>query len=101
MQTVQSASSVDALKAGRAFGAMVFSFFGMVLLEVWDRRAGAGVMVFAGIALLLAAALIGFALAYPRLASGGPADPVGFLGAGLVLWTNALWALRDPAPRQA
>jgi len=189
MQTVQSVSSIDALKAKRAFGAMVFSFFGLVLLAVWDRRAGAGVAVFGAIALLgsallamaclryrryapalalqpataetkraervfnivnlgqwglilvlgnvlanvglaawvvpmaiiviglhfvplayvfrnrshylLAAALVGFALAYPQLASRGPADPVGFLGTGLMLWTNALWALRDPARQLA
>lgn len=126
MQTVQSVSSADALKASRAFGAMIFSFFGVVLLEVWDRRTGAGVTVFAGIALLglallamaylryrrarcvsgashvvLAAALVGFALAYPQLASGGPADPVGFLGTGLMLWANALWALRNPVRQQA
>ncbi|WP_440964058.1 hypothetical protein ACL58G_29755 [Massilia sp. GER05] len=35
-----------------------------------------------------------FAALYPRLASGGPAAPVGFLGAGLILWLSAAWALR-------
>lgn len=44
-----------------------------------------------------AAALMGFALSYPRLAAGGPLDPVGFLGIGLVLWGSALWALRRTA----
>jgi hypothetical protein len=52
MQTAQSVSSADALKVNRAFGALLFSFFGVVLLEVWDRRAGAGVAVFGTIALL-------------------------------------------------
>lgn len=46
---------------------------------------------------VLAAAMIGFALLYPRLAPGGPADPVGFLGTGLLLWAAVLWALRPPA----
>ena len=69
MQTVQSVSSADALKANRAFGAMLFSFFGVVLLEVWDRRAGAGVAVFVGIALLGLALL---AMAYLR---GEPFNP--------------------------
>jgi len=41
-----------------------------------------------------AAALVVFAIAYPLVARGGPADPVGFLGAGLILWLSALWALR-------
>ena len=31
---------------------------------------------------------------YPVMAAGGPADPVGCLGAGLILWLSALWALR-------
>lgn len=174
--------SHDAATAGRAFGAMLFTFFGAVLMEVWDRRAGAG-PVFAvaiallGVALLLAAwlryrrhapalasvaatperkradrvfnivnigqwvviivagnvmvnlgwgewvvpmaigviglhflplahvfrnpshhvlgaVLILFAVLYPQVAPGGPADPVGFLGTGLILWCGALWALR-------
>ncbi len=33
------------------------------------------------------------ASAYPFVASGGPGDPVGLLGAGLVLWASALTAL--------
>jgi len=41
-----------------------------------------------------AAALVLFALAYPQVAAGGPADPVGFLGIGLILWASAMWALR-------
>jgi MFS family permease len=44
-----------------------------------------------------AAALVVFALAYPFLAAGGPADPVGFLGTGLILWLSACWALRRGA----
>lgn len=40
------------------------------------------------------AALIALALVYPMLAPGGPGDPVGLLGTGLILWSSALWALR-------
>lgn len=185
MHAIHSSSSLDASRAGRALGAMIFSFFGAVLLEVWDLRSAAGPLafflttvlglallgaawrryrryapalaqqpetaeklrgrrifnlvnigqwvvilvlgnVFANIGLgqwvvpmamvviglhfvplahvfrnrahyLLAAGMVGFALAYPQLAAAGPADPIGFLGAGLMLWTSALWALRDPA----
>jgi hypothetical protein len=186
MPANHSASSVDASSiASRAFGAMLFSFYGAILLEVWERRAGAGNVAFAVIALLgcallaaaylryrrfaptlaaatatpqkkradrvfnivnagqwvlililgnvlaniglghwvipmgiaiiglhfvplayvfrnpphyvLAIALIGFATTYPWLAAGGPADPVGFLGAGLLLWLSALWTLRPIA----
>ena len=46
---------------------------------------------------VLAAAMVGFALLYPRVAPGGAEDPVGFLGAGLLLWASVLWALRPPA----
>jgi hypothetical protein len=34
-----------------------------------------------------------WALAYPQLAQAGAADPVGCLGAGLILWASALSAL--------
>ena len=186
MQAVQSAlpvRSAEAAVAGRAFGAMIFSVFGSVLLEVWNRRSDGGVAVSIGIALLgiallasawlvyrqhapalaaeeqtperkranrifhlvnggqwlvivvlgnvlaniglgawvvpmaivviglhfvplahvfhnlphyvTAAALVVFALAYPFLAAGGPADPVGFLGIGLILWLSACWALKS------
>ena len=47
---------------------------------------------------VLAAALVGYAAAYPQVAAGGPADPVGFLGAGLLLWGSALWSLRASRP---
>jgi MFS family permease len=187
MQAVQSAAPVRSAgaSAGRAFGAMIFSVFGTVLLGIWNQRTGrdAGLLlgiVLLGIALIVsawlsyrqhapalaaeaqtperqranrifyivnaaewllilvlgnvlantglgdwvvpmaitviglhfvplahvfhnpphyctAAALVGFALAYPFLAAGGPADPVGFLGTGLVLWLSACWALRRPA----
>jgi hypothetical protein len=43
------------------------------------------------------AALIALAVLYPQLASGGPASPLGFLGAGLILWTSAAWAIRPVA----
>jgi hypothetical protein len=40
-----------------------------------------------------AAGFIVLALVYPFMAPGGPADPVGCLGAGLILWLSALWGL--------
>jgi hypothetical protein len=43
------------------------------------------------------AALILLSVAYPLLASQGPASPVGSLGAGLILWASALWAVRGGA----
>jgi hypothetical protein len=39
-------------------------------------------------------AMVAFAGLYPLLASGGPTSPVGLLGAGLILWLSAAWALR-------
>ena len=39
-------------------------------------------------------AMVAFAALYPLLASGGPTAPVGCLGAGLILWLSAAWALR-------
>lgn len=182
MQAIRPDPGIQARQASQASRAMFFSVFGAILLEVWDRRAGAGTALSTGIALLgialaarawltyrrnapalareadlpekkradrvfhivnvgqwavilvlgnvlanlglgawvvpmgivviglhfvplahvfrnpphylTAAAMIGFAIVYPRHAAGGPADPVGFLGAGLILWMNALWALR-------
>jgi len=38
-------------------------------------------------------ALMLLAVVYPLLAPAGPASPVGCLGAGLILWISALWAL--------
>ena len=38
-------------------------------------------------------ALMLLAVAYPVLVPGGPSNPIGCLGAGLVLWASALWAL--------
>lgn len=38
------------------------------------------------------AAMVALALLYPLLA--GPASPLGFLGAGIILWLSAAWALR-------
>jgi hypothetical protein len=40
-----------------------------------------------------AAAFIALAGVYPFVASGGPADPVGCLGAGLILWFSAVLGL--------
>jgi hypothetical protein len=39
------------------------------------------------------AGFILLALIYPFVAPGGPTDPVGCLGAGLILWLSALWGL--------
>jgi hypothetical protein len=39
------------------------------------------------------AALIVLSVAYPLLAPSGPVSPVGCLGAGLILWASALWAV--------
>jgi hypothetical protein len=44
------------------------------------------------------AAMVALALLYPLLA--GPSSPLGSLGAGLILWLSAAWALR-PHPAQA
>jgi hypothetical protein len=33
------------------------------------------------------------AIGYPLIASGGPRSFVGCLGAGLILWASAAWAL--------
>jgi len=38
-------------------------------------------------------ALMLLAAAYPFVAAGGPSDPAGALGAGLILWASALWAV--------
>ena len=40
-------------------------------------------------------AMVLFAVAYPFSATGGPQSPVGPLGAGLILWTSAVWALLE------
>lgn len=42
---------------------------------------------------LTGAALMLLAVAYPLLAPGGPNSPAGCLGAGLILWASALWAV--------
>ena len=42
-------------------------------------------------------AMVAFAALYPVTAAGGPTAPVGFLGAGLILWLSAVWALRARA----
>jgi hypothetical protein len=38
-------------------------------------------------------ALVLFAVAYPFIATAGPHSSVGPLGAGLILWTSAAWAV--------
>jgi hypothetical protein len=38
-------------------------------------------------------ALMLLAAAYPFAAPAGPSDPSGALGAGLILWASALWAV--------
>jgi len=42
-------------------------------------------------------ALLALALFYPHWAAGGAADAIGALGAGLILWCSAAWAIR-PTP---
>jgi len=46
-------------------------------------------------------ALVVLAVVYPLLASGGPASPIGCLGAGLILWVSALWAVTANNPSRA
>jgi hypothetical protein len=49
--------------------------------------------------LVTGGALMLLAGAYPFLAPGGPGHPIGCLGAGLILWGSALWAVVDrPVP---
>jgi hypothetical protein len=38
-------------------------------------------------------AFIVLSVAYPLLATHGPASPIGCLGAGFILWVSALWAV--------
>jgi len=57
-----------AVIAGRAIGALFFSFFGSVLLEVWDYRAGIGVLMAALIAVLGAVLVTCAWLRYRRYA---------------------------------
>lgn len=40
-------------------------------------------------------AMAAFAVAYPFIVEGGPGNPVGGLGAGLILWLTAAWTLRS------
>jgi hypothetical protein len=48
-----------------------------------------------GSAMVLVAAI------YPSLFPGGPSNPIGCLGAGLVLWASAIWAVRGTFNIQA
>jgi hypothetical protein len=43
-------------------------------------------------------AVVALAVLYPQLAPGGAADALGCLGAGLILWASAMWALKAAAP---
>lgn len=45
-------------------------------------------------------ALVLLGLLYPFVAPLGPLDPVGFLGAGSILWLSALWAIRPVGTRR-
>jgi hypothetical protein len=45
-------------------------------------------------------AMIVVALTYPLLFSGGPSNPIGCLGAGLILWASAMWAVREHSDSQ-
>lgn len=42
---------------------------------------------------VIGVAMMAWALAYPQLTQSGAADPLGCLGAGLILWASALSAL--------
>lgn len=48
---------------------------------------------------LTGAAFLLLGVAYPQLAPRGPLDPAGFLGAGLILWTSAMWAIKGTNQR--
>lgn len=43
--------------------------------------------------LITGSGLILFAIIYPYIAPGGASDPVGCLGAGIILWISASWAI--------
>jgi hypothetical protein len=60
----------------------------VALVPVFHRRSHA----------VTGAALIVLAGVYPLLATGGPDNPVGLLGTGLILWASALWALKPASP---
>jgi hypothetical protein len=46
-------------------------------------------------------ALVVLAVTYPLLATDGPTSPIGCLGAGLILWASAGWALKGKNPLKA
>lgn len=48
---------------------------------------------------LTGAAFLLLGVAYPQLAPRGPLDPAGFLGAGLILWASAMWAIKGTNQR--
>jgi hypothetical protein len=58
MHTTQPVRSNHASSAKRAFGAIVFSCFGALLLEIWGKKIGASIAVF------ILVASIGFVLAF-------------------------------------
>jgi hypothetical protein len=60
----------------------------LALIPVFHRSAHA----------VTGAALVVLAVAYPLLAAGGPENPAGLLGTGLILWASALWAIRSASP---
>ena len=42
---------------------------------------------------ITAGGLIAVSIIYPYLAPLGPSDPIGCLGAGIILWISAIWAI--------
>ena len=38
-------------------------------------------------------AMVMVSIVFPFITEAGPANPVGFLGAGIILWVSAIWAL--------
>jgi hypothetical protein len=46
-------------------------------------------------------ALVALSVGYAFVAEGGPASPIGCLGAGLILWASAIWAVTSNSPSKA
>jgi len=47
------------------------------------------------------AAMMLLAVLYPRLAPGGAGSSIGCLGAGIILWSSAAWAITRTRPQNA
>jgi hypothetical protein len=82
-------------RCSRAIGAIFFALFADAWLALWNYRGAPTRLVLAkvGLGSWVIPTVILLALIYPFMAAGGPAEPVGCLGAGLILWLSALLAL--------